>query len=1538
MATGGCPYVRTDTVQHMAQLVLSHRRGPPRLVAHAARIRVAVAAVAVTLSCVFASAAAAATFTVNTTTDPSGSSTCNGLVSCSLRQAVADASAGDMVSLPASTTPYAVTLGQPIPLTQGITISGAGARTTKIAGNRTSEIFDAGTATPLTGTLTISGVTITGGGGTQSAGALLLDSGNGATVDLNGDALSANTAISEGGAIQLLSSTLNIDDSTIGPSNVAGTTTSQGNGGAIYNGGGTLTITNSTISGNSAIDGGLGGAIFSASTTSLSSATVAFNSVTGAGATGGDIDSVGVAAATLTDTIIADGTAPGPGDADCSGTITSAGHNLVDGVASTGVAACGFTQSTDILADARLGPLLTNGGQTNTHELAAGSPAIDAGSGCPATDQRGVTRPTGACDIGALQVGGGGTQPQWSVAHDFLVPPNDANPSPDSLGNAGVWSYEQAPLATPQTPSTYSLLSNFAPSSACAGEFQWDAASNSPPIVGFSSSGTPEECPTTATLPSKTLFMTPSTGGYSVVAWKSPVQGAVDVAGSFESDDPNGGSGVSWLVDKNSTKVVSGTYGVGGGASFNASQAILPGDTLYVLVGPGTGAANDTTALNLTITQTSVVAADLALTANASPTTETGTVNTDGVPIPPPGNITDTFTVTNHGPSTAPATFTDPLPAGATLVSASPSPPETSCSGTTTVTCALGDLADGASATVTVTLQATQFGTLSNRAKVTSSTPDPNLANNSATATTQVTNPCVATTKTLDTVTVTASCIEQQSGGSFLAIGNTQFSNGASILTASTGDPAPLIIAPADHMITMAPNSDGSAAAGVLQAGGQDVADGPLTIATQGVTDPVARLSGLATIGGIQDVTVALSGWGFLNQAGGTTTAYLAPAADGGGVLIDGQLALSFVYVGQLSGAIATQVTSDGSVSVISGGVSLPSFTIPDTDWGISNPHLLYARGPDEWSGGGGLSIPDLVGLSVNPLVIKGGKLDSIGVGFTLPPPGIIIVPQIELGLTGASLSVANLNTLDYGGGPCTPVKATVPTGLSADAAAFRPPTGPVTISPPGSVQLVKSCPPPVQIGGSVSLDALDGLVTGTGSFKYVLSGSLTVTGSASLAPPLGGQLGQATFMYTPPHIFELTGSVLVPAGLTPFLKGTVGIGIDPPHFTGSAALDLIIPPDSPVLGGSDVGQVQAIISDKGGAASASLPQECLPSWLGGGCTPSESLLVGYRFASHSFQFSINGNINDYATVAGVASVARAGVSRRTVHLPGTHHLAAFTIHSLRGTPNVELISPRFHGHRLHLTLATSRRHRNHSGALASISRRGHEESFMVAIAPGGVWTVRRLKGPKIASVRVAVPRKSHAVTLRRLAPRASDLPSQPVSTNGALTLHFRIPHAPAGTTVDLWAGTQDHGAGGVLIAQGLSPSAAATWKLSGLGSGRYWPYAIVNRNGLPVAIQYWPRSVEIVDPAAPQTPTGVGATFASGSVLVGWSTVTGAASYGITATRASGGAPVIDAVPAGQLGDVLSLAAGRWLITVDAVDAEDRASVASEPISVTVP
>ena len=99
-------------------------------------------------------------------------------------------------------------------------------------------------------------------------------------------------------------------------------------------------------------------------------------------------------------------------------------------------------------------------------------------------------------------------------------------------------------------------------------------------------------------------------------------------------------------------------------------------------------------------------------------------------------NSTYTISVVNGGPTAASSvTVTDILPAGATFVSATPS--QGSCSGTTTVTCNLGTMANAATATITLIVRPAAAGPLSNTATV-ASPADLNLGNNSSTALVQV--------------------------------------------------------------------------------------------------------------------------------------------------------------------------------------------------------------------------------------------------------------------------------------------------------------------------------------------------------------------------------------------------------------------------------------------------------------------------------------------------------------------------------------------------------------------------------------------------------------------------------------------------------------------------------------------------------------------------------------------------------------------------------------------------------------------------------
>src|SRR5262249_61308811 len=75
--------------------------------------------------------------------------------------------------------------------------------------------------------------------------------------------------------------------------------------------------------------------------------------------------------------------------------------------------------------------------------------------------------------------------------------------------------------------------------------------------------------------------------------------------------------------------------------------------------------------------------------------------------------LTYTLTVHNNGPDTSTGvSLSDPLPAGVTFVSTSTT--QGTCTGTTTLTCALGTLANGASATVTIVVTPNNTGTLTN--------------------------------------------------------------------------------------------------------------------------------------------------------------------------------------------------------------------------------------------------------------------------------------------------------------------------------------------------------------------------------------------------------------------------------------------------------------------------------------------------------------------------------------------------------------------------------------------------------------------------------------------------------------------------------------------------------------------------------------------------------------------------------------------------------------------------------------------------------
>ncbi len=281
-----------------------------------------------------------------------------------LRAAIATIAA-DRLNVPiefaTSLSGATITLASPLGITTQISIDGSGAPGLAISGGGSTQVF---AITPA-GNLSLTNLTVENGYALTGAGI-----SNSGTLTLQGVTVSGNrTEINQLGTY----------------------------GAGLYNAG-TATVTDSTFSQNNS--GGGGGAIYNSGKLTLLDDTIAANTA----GLGGGLDQSGKA--TIRDTILAGNQLfnNSPNGADVLGPFTSGGHNLI-GV-SSGVlqGSLALTDLHDVNAD--LGPLLSNGGPTNTMALSLGSPAIDAGdpTGLPADDQRGFVRIlNGQTDIGAYQ-------------------------------------------------------------------------------------------------------------------------------------------------------------------------------------------------------------------------------------------------------------------------------------------------------------------------------------------------------------------------------------------------------------------------------------------------------------------------------------------------------------------------------------------------------------------------------------------------------------------------------------------------------------------------------------------------------------------------------------------------------------------------------------------------------------------------------------------------------------------------------------------------------------------------------------------------------------------------------------------------------------------------------------------------------------------------------------------------------------------------------------------------------------------------------
>jgi hypothetical protein len=277
-----------------------------------------------------------------------------------------------------------------------VTITGAGAAATILDGEERQRLI----SIPQGRMVTISGVSITKGDETEQGGGIV----NAGILTIADSVVSKNYSTFGGGGI-LNSGTLTLTRSLV-----------HDNRGHITSGGisnsGTMTLINTTVTDNLAGRSTAScGGVCNSGTMTIINSTIAYNAAT---LYAGGVLNRGTMV--VRNTIIAGNISYylTKRPFDCTGPITSQGHNVV-GVGE----GCGFTVAGDQVGsstkplDPLLGPLKDNGGPTMTHALLGGSPALDAGdsNACPSTDQRGILRPwdgnndgLAVCDVGAYEL------------------------------------------------------------------------------------------------------------------------------------------------------------------------------------------------------------------------------------------------------------------------------------------------------------------------------------------------------------------------------------------------------------------------------------------------------------------------------------------------------------------------------------------------------------------------------------------------------------------------------------------------------------------------------------------------------------------------------------------------------------------------------------------------------------------------------------------------------------------------------------------------------------------------------------------------------------------------------------------------------------------------------------------------------------------------------------------------------------------------------------------------------------------------------
>lgn len=211
----------------------------------------------------------------------------------------------------------------------------------------------------------------------------------------------------------------------------------------------------------------------------------------------------------------------------------------------------------------------------------------------------------------------------YDLTTDIAANPT-ANPAPDAYGIAGVYSFRYgADHAAP-----YSLMDSGTPIHGVPGGNPSDPAYNTP-LGGFQGG-------VVTTHPGPPADHSQD----SVIAFTSPITGALDVTATFTDQNPGCGQGVGYFIDRGATTLAAGNVANGGAATETpATVNVTAGDVLYFAVNTGVDDFScDSTQVEFTINGTPAATDCSRIIVNRDDPTAGGSDSAD-VPVTVPGGF-----------------------------------------------------------------------------------------------------------------------------------------------------------------------------------------------------------------------------------------------------------------------------------------------------------------------------------------------------------------------------------------------------------------------------------------------------------------------------------------------------------------------------------------------------------------------------------------------------------------------------------------------------------------------------------------------------------------------------------------------------------------------------------------------------------------------------------------------------------------------------------------------------------------------------------